>query len=34
MTKAKTPFPSMEDLVAYLNDNPGKVGKRAMTVQN
>lgn len=26
--KAKTPFPSMEDLVAFLNDNPGKVGKR------
>ncbi|MBO4644266.1 MAG: ribonuclease R [Alphaproteobacteria bacterium] len=30
MTKAKAPFPSMEDLVAYLNDNPGKVGKREL----
>ena len=30
MTKAKAPFPSMDDLVAYLNDNPGKVGKREL----
>ena len=30
MTKAKTPFPSMDDLVAYLNDNPRKVGKREL----
>ncbi|MBR1777972.1 MAG: ribonuclease R [Alphaproteobacteria bacterium] len=30
MTKAKAPFPGMEEIVAYLNDNPGKVGKREL----
>lgn len=28
MSKLPPPLPSMEDLVAFLNDNPGKVGKR------
>ena len=28
MTKKKAPLPTMEDIVSFLNDNPGKVGKK------
>ena len=28
MSKSKQPLPTMDDIVAYLNNNSGKVGKR------
>lgn len=28
MTKKKAPLPTMEDIVSFLNENPGKVGKK------
>ena len=28
MSKSKAPLPGMDDIIAFLNDNPGKVGKR------
>ena len=28
MSKSKAPLPGMSEIIAFLNDNPGKVGKR------
>ncbi len=28
MSKSKAPLPAMSEIIAFLNDNPGKVGKR------
>ena len=28
MSKNKAPFPNMDDLIAFLNENGGKAGKR------